>query len=89
MSSIHQCHWPTQGMWNTICRISPKLMSKPDPYQELFEFMEDYDNAELNEYDWRENMIDRVTEYNWSHKKNYVPERMLRLYIQWKNRQDQ
>jgi hypothetical protein len=46
----------------------------------VYEFMEDHDNAELNEYDWHEQMREAVLEYNEINDTDYNPETAIRNY---------
>lgn len=39
----------------------------------VFEFMEDYDNAELSNYERREQLEDAVMTYNEEHGTNHIP----------------
>lgn len=46
----------------------------------LFEFMEDFDNAELSEYDRREQLEDSVRDYNEMYGTNHDPSKAYARY---------
>lgn len=55
---------------------------------DIYLFLEDFDNAELSEYDWMENMIEKVRDYNEEWNVNYDPKRTVENYLDRKKRQD-
>jgi len=46
----------------------------------VFEFMEDFDNAELNDYDRDEQIRDAVIQYNEENGTSYDPDKTLSAY---------
>lgn len=49
----------------------------------LFEFMEDFDNSELDNYEWKEQLRDACKEYNEKHGTKYDPDRAVVNYLRW------
>jgi ABC-type glutathione transport system ATPase component len=56
---------------------------------DLYEYLQDHDNADLNEDEWHENMRQKVHEYNQEHGTNWNPQRTIGNYLRTKNHQDQ
>ena len=56
---------------------------------DLFLFMEDFDNAELDEVGWEEQMIDAVIDYNEQYDTEHIPMRAIRQYRSWRDKQNQ
>jgi hypothetical protein len=52
----------------------------------IFEYIEDYDNAELPEYERNEILEEKVVEYNELYNKSYNPEITVRSYHHHKTR---
>lgn len=50
----------------------------------IYEFMEDFDNNELCEYDWEEQLKEAVSSYNQEYEASYKPEKMIEKYKAWK-----
>jgi len=48
----------------------------------VYEFMEDFDNVELDDYEWKEQLRDAVKEFNEEHNTQYDPDKTLTQYIQ-------
>ena len=57
--------------------------------KELYEWLEDHDNADLTEYDWYEHMWQMVHEYNQEHGTNWNPQRTTGNYLRIKDTPDQ
>lgn len=55
---------------------------------DIWLYLEDFDNAELSEYDWMENMIEKVRDYNEEFGVNYDPKRTVENYLERKKYQD-
>lgn len=51
-------------------------------------YLEDFDNAELSEYDWMEHMIEKVRDYNEEHGTNHDPKRTVENYVSRKKIQE-
>lgn len=58
-------------------------MSKPITIS-VYEWMEDFDNAELNAEEWKDQLVEAVEMYNTKYHTDHNPERMVRKYITWK-----
>ncbi len=54
----------------------------------VYEYLSDFDNAELNEEDWREQMLEALENYNEEYGKEYNPN-FLRQYQNWKRTKNQ
>jgi hypothetical protein len=50
----------------------------------LYEYMEDFDNQELDPYDWESQMIDAVLDYNQEYDTEHLPDRAIKQYKSWK-----
>jgi hypothetical protein len=48
------------------------------------EWMEDFDNEELSDYDREEQLREAVQEYNDEHNANYSADTQLKNYRSWK-----
>lgn len=55
---------------------------------DIWLYLEDFDNAELSEYDWMENMIEKVRDYNEAYDTNHDPKRTVENYVSRKKRQE-
>lgn len=51
----------------------------------VYEFMEDFDNAELDDYEWKEQLKEAVIEYNENYGTDFNPSKIVLKYIQIKN----
>lgn len=49
----------------------------------LMEWMEDFDNRELSEYDLQEQLREAVEDYNSEHDTHYDPQRHVIKYFRW------
>ena len=47
----------------------------------VYDFIEDWDNAELSEYDWQEQMEEAVRDYNYQYNERYDPTSTVRHYV--------
>jgi len=47
----------------------------------VYEFIEDFDNAELDEYEFIEQLREAVVEFNEIHNTDYDPGRTVRQYL--------
>ena len=44
------------------------------------EWIEDFDNPELSEYDWHEQMVEAIKDYNEQYGTSHDPEKEIRDY---------
>lgn len=58
------------------------------PIEELFEFMEDFDNEELLEDDRKDQLEEAVVEFNEQHETNYRRTQSFYQYESWKRRKN-
>lgn len=49
----------------------------------LMEWMEDFDNRELSEYDLQEQLREAVEDYNSEHDTHHDPQRSVIKYFRW------
>lgn len=49
------------------------------------EYLEDYDNSELNDYDWVEQMEEAVGMYNEEYRTDHEPTKAIKKYKEWKH----
>jgi hypothetical protein len=49
------------------------------------EYLEDYDNSELNDYEWNEQMEEAVGMYNEEYRTDWEPAKAIRKYKEWKH----
>lgn len=52
----------------------------------IYEFIEDWDNAELSENEWQEQMEEAVQKYNEQYQTNYNPYRTVKQYLIWRRK---
>lgn len=50
----------------------------------IYEWLEDFDNSELSESDWLEQMHDSVLDYNQEYRTDYNPTPTISNYQSWK-----
>jgi len=53
--------------------------------EEVFEYMQDYDNRELSEFEWKEQLMEAVRNYNSENNTNYDPHKTWKKYCEWLN----
>lgn len=56
--------------------------------EELMLFMEDFDNAELSDYEWEEQLQDAVKTFNTQKGTSHHPAKSLNIYRDWKRAND-
>lgn len=49
----------------------------------VFEYMEDFDNRELSDYEWKEKLMEACREYNEIYGTNYKPSVTVIKYTYW------
>lgn len=50
----------------------------------IYEFLEDFDNPELEGYDWEEQMEYAVQQYNYDYDESYDSRATIKNYKSWK-----
>lgn len=50
----------------------------------IMEYMEDFDNAELSEFEWNDQMWEAVIMYNATYDTYYLPSKEIKNYKSWK-----
>lgn len=50
----------------------------------LYLYLEDFDNEELDPYDWESQMIDAVLSYNEEYNTEHIADKAIKNYKSWK-----
>lgn len=55
----------------------------------IYEFMEDFDNEELSNHEWNEQMEEAVRQYNDEYYTDHAPKSTVRNYHSWKREKNE
>lgn len=50
----------------------------------LYLYLEDFDNPELEGYEWEEQMENAVLDYNEEYNTEHIPDKAIKNYKSWK-----
>ena len=50
----------------------------------IYDYLEDWDDEELNHYEWEEQMKEAVEKYNEEYGTDHMPRSTVKAYASWK-----